>query len=221
MNESIISEIREVVGDKKSAQEICNEIVALFEKKGIEDGFAYFKVALLEMSFYDWVEDVSAEFLEIDFAKNNRAGELMRLVNNLISNQIEKRVTEETFYAELWKRLWDDIVLPTHGDRMIFFQILWLDTRIPYFQIDKGLILSEDDFQKVVERIRPALQKGEFILNANVKYKSQRGSLLLEVADSLNEDVERSVFWGVMIGNLREQIKALLSALSDKEAASS
>lgn len=221
MNESIISEIREVVGDKKSAQEICNEIVALFEKKGIEDGFAYFKAALLEMSFYDWVEDVSAEFLEIDSAKNNRTGELMRLVNNLISNQIEKRVTEETFYAELWKRLWDDIVLPTHEDRMIFFQILWLDTRIPYFQIDKGLILSEDDFQKVVEKIRPALQKGEFILNANVKYKSQRGSLLLEIADSLDKDVERSVFWGMMIGNLREQIKALLSALSDKEAASS
>lgn len=221
MNKLIISEIREIVGDKKSAQEICSELVALFEKKGIEDGFVYFKVVLLDMSFYDWVENVSEEFLEISSAGSSRVLELMRLANNLISNQIEKRVTEEMFYAELWKRLWDDVVLPTREDRIIFFQILWLDTRIPYFQIGEGLALSEDEFQKVIERIRPALQKGEFILNANLKSKPQRGSLLLEIADSLDKDVERSVFWGMLIGNLRGQIKALLSVLSDKETASS
>lgn len=169
------------------------------------------------MGPYDWVDEISPAFLKLDTIPEDRVSELVRLVNTLMEKQIEKRVSEETFYTELWKRVWDDIVLPTHEDRTAFLQILWGDARIPYFQIDEGRSLQEEEFKRIVDKIHLALQKGEFIMNANIPYKSQRASLLIDVANSLDGDAERIVFWGVLIGNLRSEINALLSMLSDKE----
>lgn len=213
---SMITDIRESVGAKNSLTEICSGLVTFLSEKKADEGLNYFKTVLTQMSVYDWVDDASPEFLEFDIVPNSRLSELMRLVDSLISKQIEKRVSEENFYAELWKRLWDDIVLPSDEDRVAFFQILWMDTRVPYFEIGEGQIIGEDNFRKVAERITPALQKGEFIMNANLRYKTQWAGLLLELAKSLEDETEQVVFWAILIGRLREKIKVLLSAMSDK-----
>lgn len=213
--DSMISDIREAVETKGSLQEICSGLVTFLSKKE-DEGPIYFKTVLTKMSVYNWVDDVSPEFLSFNIGPNSRLPELMRLVDNLISKQIEKRVSEENFYTELWKRLWDDVVLPNDEDRIAFFQILWMDTRIPYFEIGEGSIIQEDNFQKVIKKITPVIQKGEFIMNANLRRKTQWSSLLMELANSLEDETEQVVFWAVLIGGLRDKIKALLSVISDE-----
>ncbi len=218
----MVSEIRAAIdrsGEKDSLAKMCGGLVAFLEEKGKEAGFDYFKTVLLDMSPYDWIEDVSPTFLAQDAVSRERMSELARLVDTLIAKQIEKRVPEETFYTELWERMWDDVVLPTREERAAFLQGLWGDPRIPYFKIEEGRVFQEDEFQKIVEKIHPALQKGEFIMNANIPTKSQRASLLLELAGELEDEDERIVFWGVLIGELRAKFHAALSALADKAAA--
>ena len=212
---SMISDIREAVGAKGSLQEICSGLVTFLSGKK-DEGLIYFKTVLTQMSVYDWVDEISSEFLEFDIVPDSRLPEIIRLENNLISKQIEKRVSEEEFYAELWKRLWDDVVLPNDEDRIAFFQILWTDNRIPYFEIGEGNIIQEDDFQKIRKKIAPAIQKGKFIMDANLKHKTQWSSLLMELANSLEDETERVVFWAVLIGSLRDKIKALFSMMSDE-----
>ena len=213
--DSMISDIREAVETKGSLQEICSGLVTFLSEKE-DEGPIYFKTVLAKMSVYNWVDYVSPEFLSLNIVPNSRLSELMRLVDNLISKQIEKRVSEEKFYSELWKRLWDDVVLPNDEDRIAFFQILWMDPRIPYFEIGEGSIIQDDDFQKVIKKITPVVQKGMFIMNANLRRKTQWSSLLVELANSLEDETERIVFWAVLIGDLRDKIKALFSAMSDE-----
>lgn len=217
--DSIKSDIREAVKAKGSLKEICSGLVTFLSKKEADEGLIYFKTVLNEMSVYDWVDvdNVSPQFLAFDIVPDSRLPELTRLVNNLISKQIEKRVSEEEFYTELWKRLWDDVVLPNDEDRVTFFQILWVDTRIPYFEIGQGSIIQEDDFQKIEEKITLTLRKGEFIMNTNFKYKTQRSSLLMDLANGLEDETERVVFWAVLIGRLQSKVRMLLSIMSDED----
>lgn len=215
---AMATEIKAAVPGKDFLQEICSELMTFFEQKGREEGLDYFKTLLQEMSPYDWVDEVTQEFLNFDIVSKKRISELMRLINTLMVKQIGKRVSEEDFYTDLWARVWDDIVLPTHEDRAAFLQILWSDARIPYFQISEGCSIPKEEFERIVEKIQSALRKGEFIVNANISYKSQQASLLMEIANSLDGDEERIVFWGILIGNLRAEIGTLRSMLSEKEA---
>lgn len=208
---SMASEIRAAIGEKDSLHEICSGLITFFEEKGDETGLRYFKTVLKEMTPYDWVDEISPDFIDFETVSEERVSELVRLIDTLLEKQVKKRVTEETFYAELWERIWDDIVLPTHEDRTAFLQILWADFRIPYFQIDEGVSLSEEEFKSIVDKINPSLQKGQFIMYANIPNKTQRASLLIDVANGLDGDVERIVFWGVLIGSLRAEINTLLS----------
>lgn len=214
---AIAAEIKDAITEKDSIQALCSELMSFFEEKGREAGLDYFKTLLQGMSPYDLMDEISPDFFKVDASLKERISELMRLVNTLMEKQIEKRVSEEAFYTDLWARVWDDVVLPTREDRAAFLQILWSDSRIPYFQIGKGCSIPEDEFKRIVDKIHLALQKGEFIVNANIPYKSQRASLLMEIADSLEEDKERIVFWGLLIGNLRAEISTLHSMLSEKE----
>lgn len=215
---AMAAEIKEAIIEKDTLYEICSELITFFESKDSETGLDYFKVFLRNMTPYDWVDELTSDFLNSDNMPKERTSELARLINTLMEKQIEKRVSEETFYKELWTRLLDEIVLPTHEDRTIFLQILWSDFRIPYFQIGEGCFIQEEEFKRIVDKLYPDLQKGEFIMNANIPYKSQRASLLIEIANGLDEDTERIVFWSVLIGSLRSEINMLRSILSDTEA---
>lgn len=213
--DKIRKEIINAVTKMDSFQDICVDLVKLFFTKGMKDGLAYFRIIMTEMSIYTWVEKekVGEDFFDLNIVPDERINELVRTENLLLTKQIQNRVTEDEFYSTLWDRLWDDILLPTTEDRVAFFYLLWGDSRVPYYQIDEVKALDENKFEKLLGKIAPAIHKGEFILNANIEYKSQLAMQLINLTRGMSED-EQSVFWGVLIGQLKSQIDTLLQELS-------
>lgn len=102
--------------------------------------------------------------------------------------------------------------------RATFLQTLWMDNRIPYYQLDEGCIMGNDQYRKIIDTIRPSLKKGTFILNANLKYKTERASLLLNIAKELGSEEEQIVFWAFLIDKLREKVRILNKSLEEERA---
>ena len=103
----------------------------------------------------------------------------------------------------------------------IFLQCLWLDNRIPYYQLGEGRhIGNNEEFKRIYKEIEPSLNKGRYIINAKLQYKTQRASLLMEIADSLDTDEQRMVFWASIIDGMRMTIRYLHKSLEEKNARS-
>lgn len=215
----IKQELKNAVKNIGSLQEICIDLVKFFFSKGRKDGFIYFKAVLAGLSFSYWagdVNNVSEEFFELNIVSDDRINELIRTENLLISKQIQNRVSEDEFYRVLWDRLWDDILLPTKEDKEAIMFLFWGDGRVPYYQIDDIQVMDEEKYSRLLKKIIPIIKKGEFILNANIEYKSQLGSLLMGLTQKMSED-EKSIFWGVLISQLRSQINMLLNDASEQD----
>ena len=215
-NDLLVTEIESSIEKSDSLQEICSQLISFWETKDREDRVKYFKTVLQKMSFNDFCDDESSMNPDIKDVSDERLNELLRLSNTLISKLVERRVSEDDFYLELSNRLWDDVVLPTHEDRTAFLIFLWIDSRIPYYQIGHGIMINEDEFKTIINKIALEINKGSFIINANIPYKTQRASLLMEIANQLANDNERIVFWGVLIGRIKDECRALLSALEQR-----
>ena len=144
---------------------------------------------------------------------------IIGVVNNVISNLVERKVTEDDFYINLLNRLLDHGFLQNELRQAIFLQCVWLDNRIPYYQLGEGRhIGNNEEFKRIYKEIEPSLNKGRYIINAKLQYKTQWASLLMEIADSLDTDEQRMVFWASIIDGMRMTIWYLQKSLDEKNA---
>ena len=132
------------------------------------------------------------------FFENNGAAILLdinQLAMRIVSNMVQRKVKESFFYHCLWEKICDDTLLPDKVAQISFLICLWIDVRIPYYEIGEGCTMENDEFLEIRSCILPALKKARFILAAPISQKTQRASLIMELADSLEDERHKAVFW--------------------------
>lgn len=144
--------------------------------------------------------DLTEEFLRIDPKRMTSFQEFLTLENRVVFNLTQTRVSAETFYRSLWEKLNDQTLISNQGGKTAFLFSLRIDNRIPYFELEEGCIMDDQRYKELVDKLQPAIAKGSFILSINLKYKTQRASLLMDVAKGLADEEERTVFWAVLLG---------------------
>lgn len=181
--------------------DICTEVwkFILRQKKDVRK--EYFYDFLSQISFDDVVDENHQQLLSDASAYLDK--DIIDLVNRILENLIQQRVSDEVFYNNLWDKICDTTLLPDCSAQISFLMVLWLDPRIPYYQLGEGCIMDDEEYKKVIERIWPDLQKAFFVLFAPLPQKTQRASLLMELADGLQNEQEKIVFWADIIARLR------------------
>lgn len=154
-----------------------------------------------------YIEDVEVED-EDEFLPKNVADiiteDINRLVNRIIKNLVRRRPSEEIFYENLWNKINDDTLLPNKKAQVSFLIRLWIDPRIPYFQVGEGCTMEDDEFNRVQNDVWPMIRKACFILSIPFSQKTQRASILMDLANELKDDRERAVFWAGVMSHLKE-----------------
>ena len=159
---------------KASLTEVCLEVVEKINeaKENSETQLTIFKTFLTLFDIGDFSLDAK-NTPEIFAAKGETEQDIdviIGVVNNVISNLVERKVTEDDFYINLLNRLLDHGFLQNELRQAIFLQCVWLDNRIPYYQLGEGRhIGNNEEFKRIYKEIEPSLNKGRYIINAKLK----------------------------------------------------
>lgn len=129
------------------------------------------------------------------------------LICGIASRIAEMNCGKEEFYKELYTVVFcsDSAILPqSKEEKVIALKILSeRAVAVPYYQIDKVEKFSEDEFKKILEKVRPQLQEAFYMLQKQFPMMPEMVSQLLRIADDISDTRERIGFWTIVMSKFR------------------
>lgn len=115
--------------------------------------------------------------------------QLRKKCDPLIEGILNRFLTENNSEREFYNRLWTDGIygnaaLQNDKEKLYALYKIWQDGRIPYFQLDAGLSMTNEQFGDCCNRNRQLIKKAFFIINSAFSQRSQQSDLLLRVLNS-------------------------------------
>ena len=217
MKTMIINELKDSIRPSSSNLcQVCRDIWTFISSKKEVERPEYLKTFLTDFRrAKDFLKDPPETFYTLEWRNQQNEEELTDLEKRIVSNLVDSNIEETTFYGELCIKLRDDTLLSSIEDKAIFLALLWEDTRIPYFHLEEGRVMENEQYGAIISKVQEPLDKAFFILNAKLRYKTQRSSLLLKVANALENEDEQIVFWAVLLDAQNKQIQKLYAMLKD------
>ena len=185
-----------------SAQNACAAVWDLIQAQAPEEGKEYFKTFLSQVYLEDVYKKAGRGFLS-DEVIRKMVEKIGDLGNRVVINLVKQGLPEDEFYANLWEKIGDTALLPDREAQIAFLGSLWMDAHIPYYQIGEGCMMDEEEFARIKAKIWPTMKKAFFIMTAPLKQRTQRMSLLMELAEGLADDRERAVYWACIINRVQ------------------
>lgn len=117
-----------------------------------------------------------------------------QLVMGILDNIIEKNLDEEAFYRELWDRgIEQSTNFLEDKEKIYALYRFWMDGRIPYFKLEQGCHMSNEDFGAITAAKMEDIKKAIFILNSKFSQRTERSSLLVKILGSCGTEDEKTV----------------------------
>lgn len=200
-DEMILEALRGVAEQhKRSPWELCQGVWKLMQQQSEAERERYFRVFLQEIDLSVLEESGDGNLPQPD---EDCFTEADAIADKVLKNLLLKNPQEADFYHTLWEKFCDSLLFSDEAHQIAFLMRLWMDLRIPYFHRDSmGLKMDDAEFQAIFEKILPVLKKAQFLLVVRFEQKTQRTSLLIELANSLASDAERAVFWAFVISRI-------------------
>lgn len=168
-------------------------------------------------------EVVSSEEEEIENSFTaEESKRLQKKCDVLIAGIIENLLAENTSAQEFYQRLWTDgicnnALLQDEKEKAYTLYRIWQDSRIPYFQLDQGMKMSNETFMECSEKNRHLIKKAFFIINSSFEQRSQQGDLLLRVINECETDEDKVVVMVQILGNIERKVLFNLFEALDSE----
>ena len=70
---------------------------------------------------------------------------------------------------------------------------IWVDIRLPYYVLDDGIKMSDDDYQDICQKLSEDIKKARFILHVPTEQKTDRASIIVKLPEELQDDKEKAV----------------------------
>lgn len=200
--------------------QICKLFVGLLEKNSdtAKEGFQYFLTEVSPPRYTE--EDIPDDLFEIDETEIDSETQIRisKMEFQLVKELILKDVSVDDFYEEIWKRVSDTLLVSDIYQKSFFLYQMWLDPRIPYFQLGVGVDMDDETYKNYVHRLQFAFKKVLFVMNAGYPKRTQKVSVLLKIADDITDPNERIVFWSLTIGLLENRITKLKKHIEELES---
>ena len=145
------------------------------------------------------------------------------LVNALLEEMLSQNLSVTAFYQKLWHVITSSPSFNGNDNAKIFaVYYIWVDDRIPYFQLESGLQMSNQEFLEISKSLHSKIQKARFILRTNYfSQRSARASVLLDLIESTKDKKEKTILMAHILSFAEpiairsEAMKELLSRLID------
>lgn len=200
--------------------EICKLCMNLFEgnTETAEEGFQYF-LTQVPLPRYK-PDEIPEEFFdvdenEIDIPTQKRIREME---SQIVKELIFQDVSESVFYEEIWKRISDKLLVSDSYQKSLFLLRLWLDPRIPYYQLGLGVRMDNETYKEYVQQVDLSYKKMLFASNVGYPQKTQKASIIMKIAEELPDQKQRIVFWALTLGRLEYQIMDLKQQIQELES---
>ena len=201
--------------------EVCTEFYFnyLKDEKDKKISFSLFRHLIAKDIFSDCSNCLENKALsDEDYAKCRKNN---GLVEKAVDSLIEKGVTEDEFYSQIWTSVYDNIVFNSDEDKIGILFCLVTNPKIPYFQMNTPIVTAEEkDLEKIVEKYYHELQKGQFIMNMDYENKLETSVHLISLLDTIEDKDGKSVVLVGALNVLYDRISTLmeiLESLDDEE----
>ncbi len=194
--------------------EVCTEFYFNYLKDEKDKGIAFslFRHLIAKDIFSDCSYCLeNKELSDEDYAKCRKNN---GLVEKAVDSLIEKGVTEDEFYSQIWTSVYDNIVFNSDEDKIGILFCLVTNPKIPYFQMKKPIVTAEEkDLEKIVEKYYHEAQKGQFIMNMDYENKLETSVHLISLLDTIEDNDGKSVVLVGALNVLYDRISTLMEIL--------
>ena len=142
------------------------------------------------------------------------------VVDALFEQILSKNLPVDQFYSKIWEMISGSPSFEDDNAKAFALYYIWIDVRIPYFQLENGLIMSDAEFRELSESLLSSIQKARFIMRTTMyKQRTSRASALLNLLDNFSNEREKAVLMAHIIsfttpnGNHQTALRELLSKL--------
>ncbi len=168
----------------------------------------------------DEIVSTEAEEIEKIFTKSDiqhlkkKCGSL---IEGVLENLLLENAPEQEFYNRLWlDGIYNNPLLQNDKEKEYALYRIWQDRRIPYFQLDEGMTMSNEKFTEYCNKNKHLIKKAFFIINSTFSQRSQQGDLLLRVMSECETIEDKVVVMAQILGNVETGV--LLSLLEAVES---
>lgn len=139
------------------------------------------------------------------------------VVNGLFDVILAENPTVDDFYLHLYDLIHNP-VLNTEQARAFALYWLMIDRRLPYFHLEPGVRVSDDDWVALGRKIEQSKDRARFILGSSdrIERRSEEADLLLQELDALSDRLERVRLLAFILYVLRDETRRLADALTPR-----
>lgn len=128
------------------------------------------------------------------------------LITAITKNIVDQNLSVDDFYKKLYNNLFVLDILP-HQNKDQAILLYTLTSKkifgIPYYCAENLLIMSDDQYNSIIDSIEDKISLAVYMLNRKFKSKTEEVSQLWNIASSLQTKEEQVVFWAVIINIIR------------------
>ena len=148
-------------------------------------------------------EDVEVLITE-DVAKSLQK-QYSAVVSSMLEQLLSKNLLEDEFYQKIWEVITETPSFDDDNARIFALYYIWIDDRIPYFRLENGLTMSNNEFKELSQTILINIHKARFILRTPMfNQKTARASVLLKLLDEFSDKKQRAVLMAHIIAMLSD-----------------
>lgn len=142
--------------------------------------------------------------------------EVVNFTNNIVNNLVKSNPNEREFYLSLLEKINDDTIFESDIKKGLAIMYLKANVKIPYFQLDEGLKLEEDDYRKIINDNLETVQKALFIVNSGLEQNTEIASLLLKLIKEQENDEVKTVVLANVLSFFNYRFQTLTSIMDEK-----
>lgn len=135
--------------------------------------------------------------------------QVLQITDRIISTLTKTDLPIEEFYNALWEKINDSLLFPDDDSKAEFLFCLSIDQRIPYYQLGLGMEMQDPEFLNIANSITPVLKKAHFVVFRRLPQKTQEASLLMDLAEEINDYKKKVVFWAIVTTYIRARENVL------------
>lgn len=182
---------------------ICGEIYEIIMKAESGPGLLQFFLENSEGIRTSRTEEAKQLFTKSEEQEYIKA--YGKIVDGILDKLIAEKPDKITFYAELWEKITLKALFEDEKAQIFALYYVWIDGRIPYFELPESIHIEEGKYKEIEERLRSKLQNARFILTSSLEQWTEVSYLLLKLLDEIEQEDEKAVFLSCVM-QLREKM---------------
>ena len=136
-------------------------------------------------------------------------------VNSFKYCAVSKSISEEDFYSGLWHNIVNNSLFQKEEEKWFATYYILIDSRIPFFEVQKGLEMSNEGFGALIKECKKDIQKIKFIMSYEFDQKTMEASNILDVILAQDTYEKKTILISIVLSELRKQKDKLLELLKE------